>query len=225
MMRTARAGIFFLLFLAGCGTVPFQETRLVLLGSEDPRNRVEHFQKGIPASFQLLTTVIFEYNSRKFSGIGTVRINRPEGVFRVAGMNPLGVKLFELSGDQNSVTSHYAIADFSRYGDIATAVGNDIRRIYFNLVPGPEATIWKRRYKLIFRQPSGPGFLEYVFAGTGGDLIEKNYYDEDGIVWRVSYYEYHDQDGKHWPQGIVLIHYQYGYRLTMRQKEFIVEHN
>lgn len=213
------------LFIAGCSTVPFQETRLVLLGSEDPRNRVERFQKGIPASFQLLTSVVFEYNSRKFSGIGTVQINRSNGVFRVAAMNPLGVKLFELSGDQHRVTSHYTIADFSRYGDIATAVGNDIRRIYFNLVPGPEASIWKRRYKLIYREPSSPGFLEYVFAGTDGDLIEKNYYEEDGIVWKASYYEYQDQDGKRWPQGIVFIHYQYGYRLTIRQKELLVEHN
>ena len=213
------------MFIAGCGTVPFQETELVLLGSEDPWNMVERFQKGTPASFQLLTSVVFEYNSRKFSGIGAVQINSSDGVFKVAGMNPLGVKLFELSGDQHSVTSRYTIANFSRYGDIVTAVGNDIRRIYFNLVPGPEASIWKRRYKLIFREPSGPGFLEYVFAGTDGDLIEKNYYEENGIVWKVSYYEYQDQDGKRWPRGIVLIHYHYGYRLTIRQKEFIVEHN
>ena len=211
--------------VAGCVRVPFQETRLVVLDSEYPRNVVEHFQKSIPASFQLLTTVVFEYNSRKFSGIGTVQINRPDGVFKVAGMNPMGVKLFELSGDPHSVTSRYSIADFSRYGDIATAVGNDIRRIYFDLVPGPEASVWKRKYKLIFRQPSGPGFLEYVFAGTGGDLIEKNYYEEGGIVWRASYYEYRDQDGNRWPQGIVFIQYQYGYRLTIRQKELLVEHN
>jgi len=212
-------------FIAGCSTVPFQETRLVPIGSEDPRSMVERFQKAIPASFQLLTSVVFEYNSRKFAGIGTVQINRADGVFRVAGMNPMGVKLFELSGDQHGVTSQYTIADFSRFGDIATVVGNDIRRIYFDLVPSREASIWKRKYKLVFRQPSGPGFLEYVFGGAGGDLIEKNYYDEGGITWKVSYYEYQDQDGKRWPQGIVLIHYQYGYRLTIRQKEIFVEHN
>jgi hypothetical protein len=222
-----RLVILFILqiFIAGCSTVPFQETRLVMLESEDPWDIVAHFQKSVPASFQLLTSVVFEYNSRKFYAIGTVQVNRSSGVFRVAGMNPMGVKLFELSGDRQSVTSHYTIADFSRYGDIAAAVGNDIRRIYFDLVPGPEASIWKRRYKLIFRQPSGPGFLEYVFGGTDGDLIEKSYYDEGGIAWKTAYYEYHEQDGKRWPQGIVLIHYQYGYRLTIRQKEILVEHN
>jgi hypothetical protein len=211
--------------LAACVRVPFQETKLVVLDSKDPRGMVERFQKGIPSSFQLLTSVVFEYNSRKFAGIGTVQINSSDGVFKVAGMTPLGVKLFELSGDQHGVTSHYSIANFSRYGDIATAVGNDIRRIYFDLVPGPEASIGKRKYRLIFRQSSGPGSLEFIFAGADGDLIEKNYYEESGLVWRILYYEYRDQEGKRWPQGIVFLNYQYGYRLTIRQKELHFEHD
>jgi hypothetical protein len=222
-----RFAVLFILqaFIAGCGTVPFQETRLVPLDSEDPRNMVEHFQSHVPDSFELLNTVVFEYNGRKFTAIGTVQINRADRVFKVAGMNPMGIKLFEISGDQNSVTSHYSIPGFSRYGDLASAVGNDIRRIYFDLVPGSEAMSWKRKYTQIFRQPSGPGFLEYVFAGSDGDLIEKRYYEETGIVWRASYYEYRDQGGKRWPQGIVFVHYQYGYRLIVRQKEFRSEHN
>ncbi len=212
-------------FIAGCSTVPFQETRLVPLDSEDPRNMVERFRLNIPDSFELLNTVVFEYNGRKFTAIGTVQINRADRVFKVAGMNPMGIKLFELSGDQNSVTTRYSIANFSRYGDIGAAVGNDIRRIYFDLVPGPGARSWKRKYTQLYRQPSGPGFLEYVFAGRDGDLIEKRYYEEDGIVWKASYYEYRDQDGKRWPQGIVFIHYTNRYRLIVRQKEFRIEHN
>ena len=160
-----------------------------------------------------------------FPRIGSVYISRADRVFKVAGMNPMGVKLFELSGDRSGMTTHYAIADFSKYGDIAIVVGNDIRRIYFDLVPGPEASIGKRKYKLIFRKSSGPGYLEYIFAGTGGDLIEKNYYEDNGLAWRISYYEYRDQDGKRWPQGIVLLNYQYGYRLTIRQKELHFEHD
>jgi len=222
-----RFAVLFILqvFIAGCNTVPFQETRLVPLDSEDPWKMVEHFHSNVPDSFELLNTVVFEYNGRKFTAIGTVQINGADRVFKVAGMNPMGIKLFELSGDQNSVTTRYSIADFSKYGDLASAVGNDIRRIYFDLVPGTEARSWKRTYTRIFRQSSGPGFLEYVFAGRDGDLIEKRYYEENGIVWRASYYEYRDQDGKRWPQGIVFIHYPYGYRLIVRQKEFRIEHN
>lgn len=218
-MRKALLSIALFLFVAGCSTVPFQETALVPMETGDPWSVVERFQKRTPDTFQLLTTVVFEYNSRTFSGVGAVRINRADRVFTVAAMNPMGVKLFELTGDRNSIETRYAAADLSRYGDFATAVGNDIRRIYLDLLPGPEANIRKRKSKLIFRQSSGPGFLEHVFAGAVGDLIEKNYYEEDGIVWKASYYEYRDQDGMRWPKGIVFVHYLHGYRLIIRQKE------
>ncbi len=212
--------LIILLFLFGCSVVPFQETARVPLAQESPQSFVERFRTGIPDSFQLLNTVVFEYNWRKFSGIGYVDINRRDKIFKVVCLNPLGVKLFELSGDQNSVTNLYTIAAFTRYGDIAAVVGNDIRRIYFDLLPSPEARIWKRKYSISFRQPSGPGTLEYVFAGAEGDLIEKNYYHDAGIVWRVSYYEYREQNGMRFPRGILFLNYQYHYRLTVRQKEF-----
>jgi hypothetical protein len=219
MKRKACASLFLFLFVAGCRTVPFQETALVPIDQGDPWSVVERFQEKSPDSFQLLTTVVFEYNSRTFSGIGAVQVNRSARVFKVAAINPMGVKLFELSGDQNNAETQYVVADFSQYGDLATTVGNDIRRIYIDLTPNPDAKIRKKKNKLIFWQSSGPGYVEYVFAGAGGDLIEKNYYEEDGIVWKVSYYEYRDQDTKRWPQGIIYVHYQHGYRLVIRQKE------
>lgn len=211
--------------LSGCAVVPFQEPARVSMEQVDPRGLVERFQASAPDSFQLLNTVVFEYNWRTFSGIGSVFIKRSDRVFRVAAMNPLGVKLFELSGDRNSVTNHYTIAAFNRYGDVATAVGNDIRRIYFDLIPSADARIWKRKYSVSFRQPAGGGVMEYVFAGASGDLVEKNYYADDGIAWKTSYYEYRDQNGKRWPRGIIFINYQYGYRLTVRQKELVFENN
>ena len=213
------------MLLVGCAHVPFEETALVPLDAADPQGVVERFQANTPGNYQLLSSVVFEYSGRRFSALSTVQINGTDRVFKVAGMNPMGVKLFELSGDQQSVTTQYAIAAFTQVRGYCSGRGKDIRRIYFDLVPAPEAKIWKRTYKLIFRQPSGPGFLEYVFGGAGGDLMEKNYYENNGIVWRAAYYEYRDQDGKRWPQGVVFTHYDYGYRLTVRHKEFHVEHN
>jgi Protein of unknown function (DUF3261) len=211
--------------VAGCARLPFQETALVSLASEDPKNLVAHFQATAPEDYRLLSTVVFEYNGRKFAAISTVQIDRTDRVFKVAAMNPMGVKLFAFSGKQNQVTTQYAIADFSKYGDIAALVSRDIRRIYFDLIPSPHALVWKRKYRVSFRQLYDQGFLEYVFAGQEGDLIEKNYYDDSGIVWRVAYYEYSGQDGNRLPRGIVFTHYKYGYRLTVRHKEFGIERN
>jgi hypothetical protein len=162
MKTSSWVGIFLFLFTIGCGTVPFHETELVPLGPGDPRDIVKRFQAGIPDSFELLNTVVFEYNGRKFTAIGTVQINRAERVFKVAGMNPMGIKLFELSGDQKSVTSHYAIADFSKFGDLASAVGNDIRICLRRDARRPDRETLLRRGRdrlesIILRIP-GPGW-------------------------------------------------------------------
>jgi hypothetical protein len=221
----AWVGTFLLLLIAGCSSVPFQPTVLVPLEAGDPWNVVQRFQERTPQRYQLLNTVVFEYNFRKFSGIGTVQVDSVSGVFHAAGLNPMGVKLFELSGDGRSVTSHHAMETLTQYGDIAAAVGNDIRRIYFDLVPGREALVRKRTNKLVFRQRAGSGFLEFLFGGAAGELIEKKYSDENGIRWRVSYYEYRDQQGKRLPQGVVFKNYEFGYQLTVRNKEFTFEND
>jgi hypothetical protein len=206
--------------LAGCVAAPFREPARGQLPPGGPQGIVERYQKRMPENFQLLNTIVFEYNWRAFSAIGYVDIDRKNELFKLVCLNPMGVKLFELSGDRNRVENLYTIAAFSRFGDITTAVGNDIRRIYLDLAPSPEARVRKGSSSLRFQQSFGAGVLEYVFAGPEGDLIEKNYYGNNGLAWRVSYYEYREQNGKRIPFGILFLNYDFGYRLTVRQKEF-----
>lgn len=206
-------------FVAGCAHVPFQETQQVSFESVDPKNVVEQYKANAPDNFQLLNSVVFEYSWKTFMGIGYIDINRQNSIFKVVCLNPLGVQLFELSGDRDTIVTHNAMPALMQYGDLPTAVGNDIRRIYFDLVPSDGARIWKSKYKINFRQPCGSGVMEYEFAGKGRELVEKAYYENDEIIWRVSYYEYREQNGKHYPQGIIMINYKYGYQLTVRQKE------
>jgi hypothetical protein len=207
------------LLVAGCVHIPFQETGQESFESVDPKFVVEQFRANMPDNFQLLNSVVFEYSSKSFMGIGYIEINRQNSIFKVVCLNPLGVQLFELSGDKNSIVTHNAMPALMEYGDLPTAVGNDIRRIYFDLVPSDKARIWKSKYKINFWQPYGSGVMEYEFAGKGGELVEKVYYETDEIIWRISYYEYREMNGKHYPQGIIMINYKYGYQLTVRQKE------
>lgn len=186
--------------------------------SKAPEAVLEHFKAGMPSSFQLLSTVVFQYNGLQFSAIGTLEIDAKNRTFSLACVNPMGVKLFELSGDDKGTTTRYALPNFTQYGDVGSAIGNDIRRIYFDLLPSQGASTWKTRYQLHLKEFSGTGTLEYVFAGQD-DLMAKRYYENNTISWDVSYYEYKEQGGKRYPLGIVLINYEYGYRLTVRQKE------
>ena len=208
----------FLLF-TGCVHAPFQDAEQELFESADPKSVVEQFKAGSPENFQLLNTVVFEYSWHSFMGIGYVDVNRQNGLFKVVCLNPLGVRLFELSGDREAIVTHNVLPALMEYGDLPTAVGTDIRKIYFDLVPSDTARVRKSTYKINFRQPFGTGVMEYEFAGKGRELVEKVYSEDDEVIWRISYYEYREQNGKRYPQGIVMINYKYGYQLTVRQKE------
>jgi outer membrane biogenesis lipoprotein LolB len=207
------------MLVAGCAHVPFQETEQVSFESVDPKSVMEQFRANTPDNFQLLNSVVFEYTWKTFMGIGYIDIDRQNSTFKVVCLNPLGVQLFELSGDRNTVVTHNAMPALMQYGDLPTAVGTDIRRIYFDLVPSDMARISRGKYKINFSQPCGSGVMEYQFAGKGRELVEKTYYENDKIIWRISYYEYRELNGKHYPQGIIMINYKYGYQLTVRQKE------
>jgi hypothetical protein len=187
--------------------------------SADPRAVVEAFRTNSPESFQIMNTIVFEYNWNKFSGIGYIYVDTAEKAFRVVCMNPMGVKLFELSGDKGGIVQHFVLEQFSKQGNFAATVGEDIRRIYFDLVPSPEARVKKKKYKIIFSEPAGAGTMEYIFAGAGGYLVEKNYYEGNTLNWGISYYEYQERDGRIYPRGIILNNKKYGYSLTVKLKD------
>jgi hypothetical protein len=209
----------FLFSLYGCAGIPFQKTSYVPMDSVDPQALVEGFRNSSPERFQIMNTIVFEHNWNKFSGIGYIYVDTGEKTFRVACINPMGVKLFELSGGKDGIDSHFVLEQFSREGNFAATVGEDIRRVYFDLTPSAGARIKKKKYQVIFREPAGKGVMEYVFAGAGGYLVEKNYYEENALNWGVSYYEYLQKEGKLYPRGIILNNYKYGYSLTVKLKE------
>jgi len=207
-------------FLAGCvSALPFKEAALVPLDAADPQAVVERFRSGNPERFQLLNTIVFEYTWFTFAGIGYLEVDAKDHFYKVACMNHMGVKLFEVSGNRDGVLSQAAIGPLADKGDIARAVGDDIMRVYFDLVPSAQAWIAHKKTRLVFRQPSDAGALEYVFAGEPLVLRTKTYYEDNRAVWRVSYYDYRTKNEKHFPAGIILQNYRHGYRLIVRQKE------
>lgn len=218
-MRQCIAGLLCILFMAGCSSIPFQKTQYVPLEYVEPLTAVEQFEKHSPREFQLLNTIIFQYNWIKFSGIGFIHVNTSERTYTVVCINHMGVTLFEITGNNNGVVSSFALEDFKKKGDFAAVVGEDIKRIFFDLIPSPEAKQTKEKSRIIFQQPFGAGFLDYVFAGPDVNLIKKSYYEDNVLIWTVFYYEYKQNNGKYYPQGIILKHHGYGYSLTVKLKE------
>jgi hypothetical protein len=213
------SGLLSVLILSGCESVPFQKTPDFPLDSADPVVIRERFQRAIPEKVRLLNTIVFDYKWKKFSGIGFVEADSSEKTCSVVCMNQVGIKLFELSIDGETTDTRFALPEFTSRGNFSKAVGEDLRRVHFDLVPSAAAEVERTKLAVIFRQQEGKGTVEYVFSGPDRFLTEKTYFEDGNPVWKVSFYEYIEKDGKIYPGGTVLKNYLYDYRLIIKLKE------
>jgi hypothetical protein len=214
---------FFAMLVTGCATEYFSRPQKVSISDIQPEQLLERFKANLPETVSSLNSVVFDYAGITFLGLGFVEIDRSKGTFRVICLNPMGVKLFDLSGDMNSTTTNFAIEPMAKYGEIGAAVAADIRRIYFDLLPSSNAEPRRGEYRVIYGSATPNGYQEHIYAGVEGDLIEKRFYYDQFISWQVTYHDYLNIGGKRYPQGIVLTNYRDGYQLVVREKEHEVE--
>ncbi|MBU0477905.1 hypothetical protein KKC91_05000 [bacterium] len=226
MAKTKKSIALYLLFAGlvglcstGCSSVPFKKVQYVSVSKVQPAAIREQFASTLPRKFKIVSTIVFQYRRHKFSAIGYTDIDSLQKLFKIVCLNHAGIKLFELAGNDNSVECKFAFEGASFPGNFAQAVADDIRRIYFDSIPDPEAKIYKKKKKIVFRQPSETGVMEYIFAGADNLLVEKRYYKGWRRIWSVFYYEYRRKNGKLYPSGIMLRHHKYNYQLTVRLKE------
>ncbi len=216
------AAVLTVVLLAGCAAVvPFQQTARIPVGDASPQEVLQRYRDALPVDVRLLSSIVFDYGLFTVSGIGYLDINRASSRYKIACMNHLGVKFFEFEGDRNGLISHYVIEPLARQGNIAAVVAEDIKRIYLDPEPEPDARARKTGSAVVFRQRSGEGALEYEFSGEGLNLTKKTYQEENRAVWRVAFYEYQAKNGKLYPRGIIFTNYRHGYRLIVRQKEIL----
>jgi hypothetical protein len=215
-----RLVIILTIFICGCSSVPFRHLDYLPLDGIDPQALRSDFSEKLPQEFELLNSAIFSYAHFHFSALGITRVDTPKKVLNVVGFSHLGIMLFELNLDKNGkVDCKYALPEFTKRGDFASAVLNDIKKIYFDRVPSSSAEVKQEKYKVVYRERIKDAVTEYVFAGEGRFLAEKNYYEKRRKIWSVLYYEYAFRDGKIYPQAIMLRHHKYGYKLIIRLKE------
>lgn len=210
----------FLIVAGGCESMPFKEVELVPMGTKDASVVQERFARSIPDHADMLSVISFKSAGQKLSGIGYLSIDGKSRAFSVVCLSPVGIKLFEFAVDGNGVvTSMFALPPLDRGGRLADTVGEDIKRIYLDLIPS--GRLWSRwdRDSLVVMSYVDDGIMEYVYAGAEGALIRKLYRIDDELQWRVSYFEHVRKNGKLYPNGIVVNNYRYGYRLTIKVRE------
>ena len=202
-----------------CSRVPFRECSNVPVEHVDASLVTQSFSAALPDESHTISTILFRYGFSSFPALGYTSIDLEQETFTVVALNPVGIKLFELSGNAQDVTCSFALEEFSKWDGFAAAVSEDIRRIYFDRTPSDAAIPHKTKYRIVFAEQRGSGVMEYVFGGQHNLLIEKRFKENKRTVWTVSYYEYRKEEGELHPGGAILKHRGHRYQLTVRLLE------
>ena len=210
-----------LALIAGCFSPPFERVELVPLGEVEPVQIAEEFEARLPEYIETDSDSIrFKFLWEDVAALGYARIDREARTFEVLCMNHVGVQLFHIAGTEDESTLRFALPQLKEIPGFVDSLGEDIRRIYFDMVPGADAEARLSRKRLTLREELDSGRIEYIFAGEPPVLIEKRF--RSGLFrrtrWNVEYFEYDDESGRLFPRGVVLHNRPYRYRLIIRAR-------
>ena len=206
--------------IGGCAGEPFVREPLPVEHNPDPMALRDAFARTVSNRFISDDTVIIQLPFRNdLAVLGVLRVDRVAGTFELVGLNHLGVKLFDLNGDRQGTHVRFAIPPLAKQQDVLLAMGDDIRRMYFDLLPGRSAAAQIERTDVKFTQKEPGGRLVYELGGRPGVLLEKKLIGFFGAVWRVRYYRYESQGASLYPRGIVMDNSRFHYRIIVKNRD------
>ena len=193
------------LFLTGCRTEPFEYESFppVVCGPDASRTKIP-----CPENFSFQGSVVME--TTFFTMDFLCAAERKDGVFRIAGLTPGGVKLFETAGKLGEVSEFYFPPDAEIPGnprEHAETLLRQFEYIFEGLGPCPDSALKKARPVMDGCALEKDGRR---WAGKNLDLIEK---DDT-----VGYYLYRNFGEFRFPVHIVY-RGDWGYRLIFRISE------
>ena len=216
--------ILLLSLLTGCAAEPFTRPTLPLLKNPDPQAVRDSLAHAVPDRFTSDDTVIIQAPFRNdLAVLGVLRVNRPAGTFELVGLNQLGVKLFHLAGDSHGNTIRFAVPPLMEHKDLLMGIAEDIRRMFFDLVPGSGAEVDVGSTTIEFSEKTLQGKIVYEVGGDPAVLLDKHLAGFFGAKWRVRYFKYASASGSLYPHGIVMDNSQYHYRIIVKNRDWGVE--
>ena len=190
-------------FLTGCRTEPFEyESFPPIRELTESRTRIPY-----PENFTFLGSVVME--TPFFAMDFLCAAERKDGFFRIAGLSPGGVKLFETAGKCGEVSEFYFPPNTGMPGDPREHAETLLRQfeyVFGGVEPCPDSVLKTAKPVMDGCAVEKDGFR---WAGKNLDLIEKE---------NARYYLYRNFEGFRFPVHIVY-RGSWGYRLIFRISE------
>ncbi len=201
--------VFLFLFMASCRTVaplPQGEAGKIPLA----------YEQALPGSFKAQQTLVFEFKPHwwwptvRLTALGYATVNRKTGDYAVVCLSPLGVKLFDVACSNGVTATRMMIPGGGDQGGMGKAISDDISNLFFNLVPGTNATVKQSGARLVFRSEGS----EHEFSRTTRQLVRKKSWNAESRSTLI-FSDYRSEEGVLYPATMMLQNHRYHYRLTI----------
>ncbi len=209
--------------LAGCASGPFAAVPTPVLHDPDPTAMRSAWSASLPTRFTTEDTVIIEFPGNSLAFLGVLRIDRATRTFDVQGMNHLGLRAFLISGDPRKTEVLRAAPPLAKQPKVLQSIAQDIRRMYFDLVPDQTARVRVGARSVRYTEDRADAKIEFVIGGADGVLLEKSLTHWIRPVWRVKFYEYTPTLEGVFPRGIVLDNTRFHYRIVVKNRSVQIE--
>ena len=221
MIKPWATPAWILLSLAGgCAPEPFTRGPLPPLNDPNPlavRESFLHALRDRPVTFDE-TVIIQAPFHEKLAALGELVVDRHADRFELVGLTLVGVTLFKIRGDEHGSTVDFAVPQLMEHQNLLLAMGQDIRRMYFDLVPIETAQVKIKKTRVVFSQNTKDGKLVFEFGGEPAVLLDKHLEGVFGAKWRARYYLYASSAPVLYPYGIVMDNNQFHYRIIVKNR-------
>jgi len=208
------------LLAAGCAGEPFSRPPLPDLKNPNPKTVREGFASRLPEATRATHKSTLHFPFMDMTVLDHVDAEQAKDAFSVQGYMGLGMMLYDIKGTRNSVTINSTVPQFEDYKFVLESIGHDLRHVYLDLTPGPNAksVVWPK--EIFFSQKTPEGTLCFEYAYDPPVLIEKRLSGLFGTVWKIRYYDYRTRaDGKIRPYGVVVDNSRYMYRIVLHGQD------
>lgn len=161
----------------------------------------------------LRQSALFELRGARMPMRGVVRLD-PGRQARLAGLDDLGVKLFDITATPEGEEVHFLLPELARFPGAAQAIAASLRRIYLAPAPTPADRLSAKWGGWLLERREGEARITFRFAGPEPVLVEKRA-EGGGEDWRVRYFDYRPVGAETLPGRIVLDDFGQGYRLSL----------
>lgn len=184
--------------------------------------RVQAAYNGVrPTAFEAKQSLVFGFRPHwwwptvRMTTLGYATVNPRTGDYAVVCLSPMGLKLFEVERKDGRTEARIAMPVKGDPDEVGRAMGRDISRLYFDLVPPPDAKVSRKRESLVFRSSTGEDWREYEFDILTTRLVRKTE-SRGGECSTVTFGDYERFSCGVLPTTMELINQKSRYTLTLR---------